>query len=263
MTGLQLLVMQERWDLLDVVLEFPDVSLDATDEYNNSILHYVSLQNNLTIMDNLLKLHVNINQKNFEGDEPIHSCIYTDSLECFIRILKKSGRPETHEDHIITHKNYKNENCLTMSIIHRAFKIYSHCLSLMKKLEYIDENQKYPVNYIIDSNNYEFLEAFLARNPNLRITNANKENPLFYCLRHNKTAFFKKLVFYYDEEYLFNKNKEGQSLMHLAALFNNPVAAEILLEYNLEINEPDLKGKTALEYSKDKPDVYHVFTKNR
>ena len=191
MTALQLLIMQERWDLLDVVLEYPSISLDAVDEYSNSILHYVVLHNNVAIMDKLLKLNVNVNQKNFEGEEPIHACVYTDSLECFVAILNKSGRPETHEDHIVSHKNSKNENCLTMSIVHRAYKIFSYCLAFMKKLEYTDEHQKYPIHYIIDSNNYEFLEAFLKRSPNLRITNSNKENPLFYCLRHNKTAFFK------------------------------------------------------------------------
>lgn len=160
MTALQLLIMQERWQLLDVVLEYPAISLDAVDEYSNSILHYVALHNNVTVMDKLLKLNVNVNQKNFEGEEPIHACIYTDSLECFVSILNKSGRPETHEDHIVTHKNNKNENCLTMSILHRSFKIFNYCLSFMKKLEYIDENQKYPIHYIIDSNNYEFLESF-------------------------------------------------------------------------------------------------------
>ena len=102
--------MQERWELLDIVLEFPQISLDAVDEYNNSILHYTALCNNIAIMDKLLKLNVNIGQKNFEGEEPVHTCIYTDSIECFVAILNKSGRPETHEDHIITHKNHKNES---------------------------------------------------------------------------------------------------------------------------------------------------------
>lgn len=186
--------MLEKWELLDVVLEYPAIPLDVIDEYQNNIMHYLALQGKDQIMSKMLNLQVNIMQKNFQGEEPLHTCVYADSLECFISILNKCGRPEAHEEFIIAKKNNRNENCLTLSILQRAFRIFNHCLKIMKKLEYLDDNQKYPIHYIIDANNYEFLDAYLACNPNLKSTNSNKENVLFYCLRHNKTAFFKVVL---------------------------------------------------------------------
>jgi ankyrin repeat protein len=259
----QLIIILERWDLLEVILEYPSIPLDSIDEYQNNIMHYLALQGKDDILGRMLNLQVNIMQKNFQGDEPLHTCIYTDSLECFIGILNKCGRPEAHEEFIISKKNNKNENCLTLSILHRAYRIFRYCLGIMKKLEYLDENQKYPLNYIIDANNYEFLEAYLACNPNLKVVNSNKENVLFYCLRHNKTSFFKvaydlnkKLLQHFDEDTLFNKSKEGQTVLHAAAMFGNLTATRLLMEYNMDVAEVDTKGKTALDYAKAHPDIY-------
>lgn len=256
----------ERWDLLEVVFEFPSISLNSIDEYQNNALHYASLQGNTAMLDKLLNMQINLLQKNFQGDEPLHTCVYTDMVDCFVSILNKCGRPEAHEEFITNKKNNKNENCFTMSILQRAFKIFTYCLSTMKKLEYLDEMQMYPIHYIIDANNYEFLESFLEKKPNLKILNNQKETPLFYCLRQNKTSFFKvdlyyqKLLYYYEEDYLSHKNKEGQTVLHLAAIYNNLTAARLLMEYNLDVNDPDSKGKTPLDYAKEYPDIYEIMT---
>ena len=272
LTGLHMIVMLEKWELLDAVLEFPEVRLDTLDEYNNSIVHYISLSNNVTYLERILKMPTvsgTLVQRNFEGDEPIHTSIYNDSLECFVAILNKYGRPETHEEFIMNKRNNRNENCLLLSILHQALRIFSYCIKIMKKVDHVDELQKTPLHYIVDTMNYEFFEVYLAKKPNLKTLNANKESVLFYCIRHQKTTFFKvpsahqKLLSYFDEEFVMNKNRDGQSLVHCACIHKNPAVLSILLEYNFSVGEPDLKGKTPHEYAEANQDLLKLLDDNK
>jgi len=272
LTGLHMIVMLEKWELLDAVLEFPEVRLDTLDEYNNSIIHYISLTNNVGYLERILKMPSIsgiLVQRNFEGDEPIHTAIYNDSLECFVAVLNKYGRPETHEEFIMIKRNNRNENCLLLSILHQALRIFSYSIKIMKKVDHVDELQKTPLHYIVDSMNYEFLEVYLAKKPNLKNLNTNKESILFYCIKHHKTTFFKvaaphqKLLSCFDEEFVMNKNREGQSLVHFACIHKNPPVLRILLEYNFSITEPDLKGKTCFDYAESNADLLKILEDNK
>lgn len=258
MTALHLIVMMEKWDLLEVALEDSKIFFDATDEYSNSIMHYTALNNNYEMLGKLMEKNTNIFLKNFEGEEPLHVAIYKDSLECFVAILNKCGRSETHEEYIQNKRNNNNENCFHLSIIHRASKIFSYCVAHMKKLDMLDENQKIAIMYLIDYDNLEFLDSFLAFKTNIKVFNNNRENVLFYCLKSEKTRFFKKLLPHYDDDFLFNKNRDNQTLLHFACMYNNPEAARILLEANLDKTESDSKGKTPLNYAEKFPAVLKV-----
>ena len=138
--GLHLIALMEKWELIDVLLEYRSINLSTTDEYLNTILHYVSLFNKQDVMDKLLAMQINISQRNFEGDEVIHTCTYNDSYECFITILNKYSRPEGHEEIIVGKRNNKNENCIHLSIVHRAVNIFKYILSIVKKIDSIDDN---------------------------------------------------------------------------------------------------------------------------
>lgn len=264
MTGLHLILMMERWDLLDAVLEKRDrdqrnpspsnifIPLDVVDEYSNSMLHYVSLYNNYTVLEKLLAQQTNIQQKNFEGDEALHVSVYNDSYECFLALLNKYGRQETHEENIINKRNNKGENCLQMAINNRASKIFAYCLSVMKKFDYPDADKLYPIHHIINSNNFEFLEVFLARKPPLRMPHEQNENPMFYCLWQNKPLYFlKRLLRYHDEDYIAQKNRQGMSLLHVAVKQKNLPAVQLLLEYNLNPSEEDDQKNSPLFYAKE------------
>ena len=58
--GIHLIAMLEKWDLIDVLLEFKSINMSMTDEYFNTILHYVSLFNHAEVMDKLLATSINI-----------------------------------------------------------------------------------------------------------------------------------------------------------------------------------------------------------
>ena len=195
MTGLHMIVMLEKWDLLDILFEFPSISLTGLDEYNNTILHYVTLSNNLEYLQKILAVPgvaaSCLPVKNFGGDEPIHTSIYNDSLDSFVAILNKLGRSESHEEFIVGRNNLKGENCLQLTIRYGSLNIFRYCMEVMKKIDYLDEQQKTPLFYIVDSNNYEFMEVYLSKKSNLKTLNSNKENLLFYCIKHGKTSFFK------------------------------------------------------------------------
>ena len=113
-------------------------------------------------------------------------------------VLNKYSRPEGHEEIIVGKRNNKNENCIHLSIIHRAVKIFKYIISILKKIDSIDDNQKTILHYIIDANNYEFLDLYLAKKPNIKQTNTSKENLLFYCLKNGKPTFFKVIIIYLE-----------------------------------------------------------------
>lgn len=194
MSVVHFLLMIEKWGLFEVVLEFPEFSIDALDEHSNTILHYLTLANNVPLLERIFKVSSSTQlllQKNLLGDEPIHTCIFNDSKECFVAILLKYSRTEAHEELIVTKKNNKGENCFQLAILHQALRIFNYCLGVMKKVDFVDDQQRTPLFDIIDVGNFEFLELYLSRKPNLKSVTTNKENPLFYCLKTNKTAFFK------------------------------------------------------------------------
>lgn len=194
MTGFLLILTLEKWDMLDVVLEFPEIETDGQDEYRNNALHYISLSGNVHYLEKMLKIPSStplLLMRNIEGNEPIHNCILTDSVDCFEFILNKYGRKETHEELINTKRNKKGQTSMQMAIYHQSLKIFYYCLNVTKKTESMDDKQKSILHYIIDSSNYEIFEAYLSKKPNLKIIDNNKENPLFYCLKNGKTGYFK------------------------------------------------------------------------
>ena len=283
LTALHIIVLIERYDLLRMILPLLDlpsskapgtvnpnpnvnVNLDITDEYNNTILHYLALYNQVDLVKTLLERGVKRDAKNFEGDEPIHVCTFEDSIDCFKVFLDEFSKPDSmgktdsFEDIILNRRNNKGSNCFNLTIQHKSLKIFVYCLGLIKKLDSLDENQKAPIHYIIDSKNMEFLDAFLEKKTNLKIVNQQKENPLFYCLKTGMTNFFRILVEKYEEEYIQNKTRDGQNLMHYAVEYNNAAAVKILLEYEVSFTDLDSKSRTPLEMAKEKPEILRLLT---
>ena len=69
----------------------------------------------------------------------------------------------------------------------------------------------------------------------------------------------KKLLSYYDEDFIMNKNREGQTLLHFSCMYPNPTALKILLEYNLTPTEVDLKGKSSVDYAGGNEELLKIF----
>ncbi|EAY04209.1 ankyrin repeat protein, putative [Trichomonas vaginalis G3] len=191
------------------------------------------------------KLKSELYPYSIKGYSLLELCCYHGSVDCF-KLLRTKFNSE------ITQK------CLELSFLGRNAEIMSECLKYQKP-------DKECMEYAIISHNIDFV-TFLMNEYNIEIS-------LDYCAKYNNLEAF---LVYFDQtndinqcfvySVMFNipslfdhflsldanineKNKNGETVLHIAAKTNSKETAEHLISHGANINEKDKNGKTALHYA--------------
>ncbi|EAX87521.1 ankyrin repeat protein, putative [Trichomonas vaginalis G3] len=169
-------------------------------------------------------------------------CCYHGAVDCF-KFLRTKFNSE------ITQK------CLELSFLSGNSEIMSECLKYQKPDEVC-------MKYAIISHNIDFV-TFLMNEYNLEINleicgdHKNLESFLVYFDQTNdiNKCFVYSPIFNIPSltEYFLShganineKDKRGETALHIAALYNSKEIAEFLISHGANINEKDQNGETAL-----------------
>ncbi|EAX98933.1 hypothetical protein TVAG_242980 [Trichomonas vaginalis G3] len=178
----------------------------------------------------------------YEGYSLLELCCYHGAVDCFKFLRTKFESKIT-------------QTCLEFSFFGGNPEIMSECLKYQKP-------NKECMEYAIISHNIDFV-TFLMYEYNLEIG-------LFYCAQYNNLESF---LVYFDQtndvdrclfysamfiipslyEYFLSKganinekDKNGETALHIAVRHNSKEAAELLISHGANINEKDEYGETAL-----------------
>jgi ankyrin repeat protein len=204
-TALQMILASKNLQLLDRLLYYkPDVN--ATDEFNNSILHYACAEGNKDLAERLVKdLVADISIENSSGYLPLHAAIISDSLDCFLLMLRLMAHLSSEVN--ILQKPISKEKkftCLHLAIAYNSVHIFQHCLeafpqppplnvnsvSSLSSLDAQDSEGKTPLILAIEMENLDFAKQLIKRNASLFIMDFKGCNVLFYLLAKSSNVQF-------------------------------------------------------------------------
>ncbi|EAY09570.1 ankyrin repeat protein, putative [Trichomonas vaginalis G3] len=191
------------------------------------------------------KLESNLYPSHYKGYSLLELCCYYGAVDCFKFLRTKFSSEIT-------------EKCLEFSFLGRNNEIMSECLKYQKPnykcMEYaiISHNidfvtflmNEYNLEIdLIDCGNYNNIESFLVY-----FDQTNDINKCFVCSpMFNIPSFLKYLLSHGAN--INDKNKNGQTTLHIAAMHNNKETAEVLILHGANINEKNKAGETALHYA--------------
>ena len=188
----------------------------------------------------LVKLYINDKNINVTSvDKYNYSAlfysVYNNNVEILSELLN-------HEDIDINCVNMDGDTPLHCSIENNneklvKFLLQDNRIDVNKKNKYNDE----PILTGLYCNNNEIIELLL-NHPSINLIDM-KKNLLHYAIIFNNDKIFNSLLKRLDINY---KDDEGNSLLHLAAKYDNIKILKLLLNHGMDVNEVNCNDETPL-----------------
>ena len=110
----------------------------------------------------------------------------------------------------------------------------------------VDSEDRTALMYACEAGHFDSAEVLINFNSNLHATDKYGESALHYALRGNKENIFLVRILCQNGVMINQKNRQGHSALHIAALKNSSKIVPILVQYAAEIDATDSDGKTPL-----------------
>ena len=192
------------------------------DKDKNNLLHYASYHtNNKKILQCLISLHININQRNLMKYTPLHIACEKGNLN-YIEIFIKHGAS-------ISLTANKASNLMDLSLI--ALSVMSNSINSLKVIQYLEN--KGANLYQKASNNVNILHLYCKYSKQIDVLN--------YILSHNID---------------FNeKTAKDKTALLIACKYGDIETIQILLNNGLDVNSTDNLNRTPLIISCERNDA--------
>lgn len=169
------------------------VNTQLKDQFDNSIIHYASVFNDIETINFLLTgsdvvtYPEDLNQL---GMQALHCAVIGDSLECFELLLSYKTRSALYKARILS-KIEDGSTCLHLAVKYCSRAVFFHIVQILgADLEAQDKEKKTALMRAVEFNNSEFVEELLKRNAKVTITDIKEENVLFYAVRNANVYLF-------------------------------------------------------------------------
>lgn len=249
-----------------------------------NLLHYAAYGGNFDIIKYFVDLRVDINKMSSKGETVLHYAARNAKLESIKYLVNAGAR--------IDEKTLKGESVLHLIVESRNIDSLKYLIDLGMKIDATTNDGRtaldiaYSIDPYMDATNYlleiyeksENLE-FAAVSGALQIAAKLCQNNLFksiYTKYKNKHSLTSRAIAYLEDaishdnidliEYIFSDNictkygktQTDETILHLAVFGGNIDTMEYLIALNLQIDEKNNDGKTALEIAYFYDDKYKV-----
>lgn len=249
--------------------------LNECTDSGETVLHHAVLNNNLPIIQILLKYEANINAKNRDGKTPLYFAIECNNIKISQFLLENEARVNDKMNHgltalhsaIIQRAEDSVELLLNYGAEVNAKDIYGKTpLHLAARLNYLDEKtMDRIVKLLLDkganvndhtnsgetafhcaviNGNERLVRLFLEHGANVNNKNYEGKSPLHCAIQYSNTNIVKLLL---DRGALIDdQTSDGKLALHVAVAVEDENMVKILLDYNADVNAIDKSGKTPL-----------------
>lgn len=191
------------------------------------------------VVNALLELNANVNQKNEKGYTALHVGVMENSTE-IISVLIAAG----------ANTNAKNDDGITPT--HIACQ-YGYTMLLTKLIEQgavvncPDDQGITPFHIACTTSNHEILPLLLASGADLHAVTSDGSSPLHFACRHDRTSTVQFLIF--NGVNVDYRNNLGQTALHDACINGCTNSGHVLMIYGADTTIMDVYGRTALQCS--------------
>lgn len=252
-------------DVLSYFIDTYEKKVETIDKKGNTPLHYAAIKNNLPSFTLLLEKKASLNTPNIYGDFCLHLAAYYGSSDILRYLIDECN---LSVDTLDCTDNLRPLQC---AVITNELDSFKFLLEKNAKIDVVDKNGNNVVHSAISSGNTDIIKFIQSDyseffNKSLQLKNYDDHIPLdvmkYDCIEkiaeNDIKLFFdlfcqvaksdsKSLNTFKDvikkllnkdqnfaEKFILMKNANGNTILHLACLFNHPDIIECIKEKKLE-----------------------------
>ncbi|RZC41502.1 Ankyrin repeat domain containing protein [Asbolus verrucosus] len=183
-------------------------------QQGKTLLHYAVAENSLEFAEWLIRNGASINATDIDGYTPLHRAFKQDSQEMAQLLLKKCNR--SIDFHVVDQKSQEN-----------VLQCAAQCSPAL-------------------------VELLLKSGASARATSQDGSTPLDCALEEENAQVFELLLEELDDDVVHMTERDGRTVLHIAAAQGCVNLARVLLRKGASINEADRSGCTPLDNAAQK-----------
>lgn len=158
------------------------IKINSKDIYNNSLLHYAVINNNLEITRFLILNQIDINATNKDNNTALHLCILNNSIAIFKTLIKANVKIDV--------LNNDNESPLMLAIKYNREEMIDILMSLHANIDYVNKKGESAIFFSIYSNKLKLFNMLLEKNKKLLFSKTINHNTLLHVASKQSNVLF-------------------------------------------------------------------------
>lgn len=206
---------------------------------------------------NLLEKNQDLANTNFDGRYPLHVAFLTDEWQMVELLLQFNAEKYSQDifglfpiDYLVCNGKIMNGTEGSSPLFKAVFE---NKIDDLKKLinERVDINavspfEKTALYYAVRKNLPDVVRLLIENGANIDFKDKHKDTLLHTATQYNAVDSIKILLLH-KPELINEKNEKGNTPLHIAALFEQPQAAELLLKNGADVTLKNKLGETATQ----------------
>ena len=163
------------------------IKINTKDLYNNSLLHYAVINNNLEITRFLILNQIDINSTNNDFNTALHLSILNNSIAIFKTLIKANANIDV--------LNNEGESPLMVAIKLNREEMIDILMSLHADINYVNKKGESAIFFSIFSDNLNLFNSLLEENNKLLFSKTKDNNTLLHvACKQNRLRFVYRLI---------------------------------------------------------------------
>lgn len=223
-------------DLLDTIL-------NAVDNYNNSCLHYVVDNNNISILKYLIKRNINTNAKNNINNSALHFAATNGNIDIAKLLIENKCD--------INAQNAVNNTPLLVAAVNGHLNVVKFLIENKCDININGYENYTPLHEASSSGHLEVVKFLIENKCDINAKTANNDTPLHLAIYRGHTNVAKFLL---ENKCVTNvQNQQGVTPLHEAVYYGRIEIVKLLLNSEaIQVNCKCGNGKEPLHYATDK-----------
>jgi len=215
-------------------------------------INWASMEDGLNTVEQIVARDKQaVNQKNDDGETPLHLAAYMGKLEIVIYLVSQGADLNATDNYLQTPLHEAAYQART--------EIADFLISNGSRVNAKDISAETPLHIAANREDLEFVRYLVSQGANVNIKDVNGETPVFNAVPSSNNNSFNTVKYLISSGAdLKIKNKDGRTLLHKAierSIYRSTNEHIVFLQYLLsqgsEINAKDNDGKTALHLATD------------
>lgn len=225
----------------------PEYYVTVTDNMNNYLINYIIINNNITLLNHILQYNPKLDIINNDGRTLLYEPIKYDYMN-IIQSLLINDNLNIGISLIDLKDNHENIP-LHYAIMYKNIKITKLLLEHGSNVDKKDSNGNNALIFTIQNGNDEIFDEIIRYVKNINMINNIGENALHIAINYNRMHMITKLLETNIDVNITDKQTQLSPLMYSIILKNNKIIKLLLLNKNIDVNNQDYLGNTALHYA--------------
>jgi len=219
---------------------------------NVQALHTAVFQDNIEIIDNLMKYGANINAADGGGVTPLHICARAGSKNTCRVLLEYGANFNLQVGQDSLNRDFPSESTAlhiasrfaNKQVLEMLLESHGHEIAINSCLNALNANDQTPVTYSIRNNSSDTFMLFLSIDPSIIYT----PGILSFCVTYNRRKKFVEFLIRLGAD-VDGRDGFGITALHITVINKSDELFQLLLHYRADIDLADADGTSALHWA--------------